>query len=487
MHRGALIEPLVAILLLALAALWVRRREGTGDRLAAVHLVLVVLVVDASLFPAGGSSTGVFVLPVNDRTTNVLLLLVPLLLVMRWSTGRDSLGVTTLGLAWTAFLSWMLIEGAAGQLADSGTASVLEQVKGLTALAATAWLVAGTPAPDLAGPRGIRRVVWWAAPLAVAVTVTSKAGVSLNGSYGVFTGVDTGQLGADAATIFACLGLLGLAITLGSEIGQRDGLLPSVVLLVVPVFSGQRASVLGLVAGLAALLAWVLIGEGRHVLRLRAPERGAILLTVLAAAALLAGAQAAGHGFDPSKTTVVTSFTSAGKVDSAVSRLDQWRVASDLVRQHPVLGWGLGKQYDYVEQIQGVPPSLVRSDLTHDIFLDVTLRAGAVGLVLLVVALCVAVAVGIRRQRRPRERVVSALGAAGAAVLVELTVRGAVESIFEKQRLVLLLGLTLGLIASTARSRAKPLSVVWPSDGSADGDATVSLRCAPLIGQESMS
>lgn len=453
MLQGAGVKVLAAVVVV-LAALWIRRREAAGNRLVAAHLVLAILVLDASLFPDGGTSTGIFVLPVNERTTSVLFVIVPGLLLLRWSVRTGHRRFTPPGMAWLAFLAWMSAQAVAGHLSHNSAPALTQQVKGLVVLAAAGFLFAGTPAAELAGPRGIPRVVRWTAPVAVLLTVTSVSGVSLDRNLGLFTAVQTGRLGADAATVFACLGLLGLALALAGEGAARKGMFASGVLITIPLFSGQRAAVLGLAAGCAVFAVWAVMGQGRKLLRVRPTEKAAVALTLMAACAILAVAQASGHGIDPSRSTVATSFTSAGKADSAQSRINQWRVAAELIRERPVVGWGLGKEYNHVEQIEGVAPELVRNDLTHDILLDVLLRAGAIGLVLFILALGETIGAGMPSRHRRVPPLVATLGAAGTAVVVELFVRGLVESIFEKQRLVMLLGIALGIVASAARPSA---------------------------------
>jgi len=169
-------------------------------------------------------------------------------------------------------------------------------------------------------------------------------------------------------------------------------------------------------------------------------------------AGLLAGASAAGHGYNPTQGKVAASFTSAGKADSAQSRKNQWKVSSELIAQRPLLGWGLGEQYTHIEKIENAPAIIAHNDLTHDIFLDVLLRTGVVGLLFLLFALASTAVTGLRAAYlRVSPRIV-ALGLGSTAILVEMITRGAVESIFEKERLAVLLGFGVGIACAAGRS-----------------------------------
>jgi O-antigen ligase len=268
----------------------------------------------------------------------------------------------------------------------------------------------------------------------------------------LFHGVSTGQMGADAASVFSSLGLLGLAIALSAPERHRNGLVSSGILLIAPIFTGQRASLLGLIAGLGLICAWPVISKRHRVMRVTPKEKVALGLAVLTLAGGLSLATATGHGYNAKNSSVATSFTSAGKKDSAQSRKNQWKVSSQLIGKEPLFGYGLGKEYPHTEVIEGAPPFNVYNDLTHDIFLDVLLRAGIIGLFLIVLALLTSMWAGLSAAYRHASARVGAMGLASTAIIVELVTRGAVESIFEKERLSVLLGLAVGLACSANRS-----------------------------------
>jgi O-antigen ligase len=457
----------VGLLLVGVFAAVFLHRERVNHRLTALHLVALILVVDCALFPAGGTSTGVFVLPINNRTTGTLFLLMPLLIGLRWLSGRARLRFTVAGLAWLTFFGWLLAELLAGRWHGNSSSAGIQEAKVVVMLGGAALIAAGIEARDLVGREGIPRMVRWAAPIASVLTLTAVAGVKSNSSFGLFHGVNTGQMGADAASVFASLGMLGLAIALSAPDHHRRGLISSCVLLIAPIFTGQRASLLGLVAGLALMCVWPLVSRRHRVIHVAPRERVAVALALLACVGVLAVASGLGHGYNLKTSSVASSFTSAGKKDSAQSRINQWKVARQLIAKQPVVGYGLGKQYTHVEQIEGAPLFFVHNDLTHDIFLDILLRMGAVGLFFFLAALLTTAWAGLRAAYVHVSRRIGALGLAATAILLEMITRGAVESIFEKERLAVLLGLAVGMACSAGRSTRTP--------------SAASPRTAPLV------
>jgi len=417
--------------------------ERRGRRMVAVHVVLAAAILDGVLFPKGGGSNGIF-LPVAKQSWIVLL--PPALLAARWLAGQGRRFVMSPALAGlAAFLGWTLAETVAGFLGGHPSHYVLLESKPVVTLGLTAVLVAGTSAEELTARSGIRALAWAAAPFALLVVGATEAKFVTSQSFGLFHGVETGTMGSDVATLFATIGVLALAVALASPRGQRAVILPGLVLIAAPAFTGQRASLLAVAAAIVLVLLAALFGAGR-VLRVTGREAGAV---VLAVGLLLGGtaiASAASGGISLSGSRITQSFTSQGKQDSASSRINQWQVASKLAVQEPVTGHGLGTTYHYVELVKDAPDNYVESDLTHDIFLDELLRGGLVAVLLLVVAFGSAIACGFAAYRRSSGPLLAALAGAAAAGLVGLLVRGSVESIFEKERLCPLMGLLFGLV-----------------------------------------
>ena len=93
---------------------------------------------------------------------------------------------------------------------------------------------------------------------------------------------------------------------------------------------------------------------------------------------------------------------------------------------------------------------VVTSDITHNIVLDLLLRTGLVGLVLAASAVVVVWWRGILTWRWHPDNRVAAWAIAAATLSAGLLAKGLVGLIFEEHRLVLLLGIALGLAISAS-------------------------------------
>jgi O-antigen ligase len=93
---------------------------------------------------------------------------------------------------------------------------------------------------------------------------------------------------------------------------------------------------------------------------------------------------------------------------------------------------------------------VAQSKLTHNILLDLALRTGVVGLILFVVAVALTFRDGVRTWLRQSDDRIAALALACTAALAALLAKGMVESLFEKYRLAVFLGLLVGVMISGA-------------------------------------
>jgi O-antigen ligase len=126
-------------------------------------------------------------------------------------------------------------------------------------------------------------------------------------------------------------------------------------------------------------------------------------------------------------------------------RLNQWAAAGPLIAQRPVYGHGLG--YEYVFWDEGYF-FFKKTDLTHNIFGDLLLRSGAVGLALFLLAFAMtSMAVARTWWSQQSDRTAAFALGVGAAV-AGLVGKAMAESLFEKYRLAAALGLGIGVMLS---------------------------------------
>ena len=138
---------------------------------------------------------------------------------------------------------------------------------------------------------------------------------------------------------------------------------------------------------------------------------------------------------DASKQSGVERFSSTGS-----GRYDLWRVATDIVASHPIIGVG---QDNYAEaQIARRATDYEETRWVHSLPLRALAHTGIVGAVLLAVALGALAAGAIRIRERPDDRATAALA---LVPLVVWTVHGSVDWLWEYPVLsVIALGLAAG-------------------------------------------
>ena len=121
----------------------------------------------------------------------------------------------------------------------------------------------------------------------------------------------------------------------------------------------------------------------------------------------------------------------------------------ELIGENTEFGSGLGTVYKHFDP---GPREFRTTNLTHNIALDLLLRAGAIGLALFAAAFIITLRDGVRSWLRHHDAIVAAIALGATAGIISLLGKGMVESIFEKYRLATMLGFLLGMVASVTLS-----------------------------------
>jgi O-antigen ligase len=157
--------------------------------------------------------------------------------------------------------------------------------------------------------------------------------------------------------------------------------------------------------------------------------------------------------------------------DRGAGRLDILQVGSVIIREHPLVGVGLGGfplvYYEYLAQAAGISwqhAAAVAHTLQkapHNIYLGVTAELGVVGLGLLVAALAVHLRASLRVWRRleAARHPAAGLVLTGAIALVALAVQGAFFDIANRK--YFWVGLALAAVAARAPAVATAVGPAW--------------------------
>jgi O-antigen ligase len=448
-----LVAGAAAALLFGLFARW----ERTGREHFVVMALLGMLVLETSLYENQdqmprdlfhpGSGAFEFRLPE---------VIVTLALLARVVVRGRATRVGVAPLLWMAFGAWIGVAAVEGILRHNDFTQIPYQGKVIVYVVGGYALAAGVPIRRFIEGRAFVRLVRWSAVAATVLLVMQAGGRAYAIHLPLLPLPDFGVDGNDASTIFAAIGLIGLLLELAKEKRSRLTLLACVPLMLSPFWSNQRAVLLMLGASVTTVLVVATGKTARRRLRVKSAE---VLLTAMAVVGVVLGVAVVpaleGHGTVqvPLSATIHKTFSATGKIQSAQDRASKWAVAFSYIRQHPIIGNGLGVEFSFYEP---GPNVITVTDVTENIGLDLWMRAGLIGLGLFVVALLLSLFEGLAAWRLHPDRMVAVLALALVAVIVGLIAKGMVESIFEKYRLATMLGLSLGLLRSAVTSSGAP-------------------------------
>jgi O-antigen ligase len=442
---------------------WFVSLEKRGDAVVTVAIILGLLVVEVAIYDNQNTiPTGLFHPAIGGESMRLHEVLIPLALLARLVARGVPSVISTTSLAWAAFIAWLLTAAVMGRVGGNAPNLVTYESKAAIYIGAFV-LAAGVSASDYLDRRPIKVVIVLAAVLASLIDLLALTGTRI---YTALPGIPLptdfdpltqstfhygfGAVGADTATIFFSLAIILFAYAMTKSSGRASAIALAVPLAAAGVLSNQRAAVLGIAASVATLAFLAALRQDR--IRLTSAQV-VIAAGVVAAAFVLPTFSTAALG-SPNPTIPLAgayeqTFGGEGNERTTQDRYNQWSNARGLIEQQPIFGWGLGKVYIFYDE---GTRTLKTTHLTHNIGLDLLVRTGIVGLVFFLVALCISLAGGVRAWREHGDDRIAALAAGCVAVVVGLVAKGMVESIFEKYRLAVFLGLSLGVLLSTAAS-----------------------------------
>ena len=427
--------------------------ERSGRSPTTVTVIWAILIADSSLYASQNEvPTGLFHPDAAGLSFRIVDVAVVAALAARTVAGPALRWVSIAGVLWAAAIVWILASAALGVYNGNSGELVSFEAKAAIYLAAMA-LTAGVPFARYLRERRILRLVRVSAVIATVLVFADKTGVRIAADIPWLPLVDTGRLGSDAGTLFASIGIVALAMGAYDERDRARWLLPATPLITAGFAANQRAALLALLVSLAVLALYM--ARGRLKVRITPTETGLVALAAVACLLtpvviqLQAGSTAPRVPYVP---TLTQTLYGREKVLSAQERIDQLRAARRLIAERPIFGWGLGNEFTYYRV--GIT-DFETTNLTHNILADLWRRTGVVGLLFFVAALGTTIVAGSRAWLGERETAQAALMLGSLAVVIGLIPKGLVENLFEKYRMVLLLGLMIGMVSSAiAASRA---------------------------------
>lgn len=446
---------LVPVFIALIVALWVFGRfvalEKNDRPEVVLAIVVVVLVLDSLLYDTQtGVPNGLFHPYLAGQSFRLPELMIVLGLSARLLVRGLPPRMTREGLAWTFFTGWYLTMTILGLWAGALDDLVFFQAKAVIYITGGIALAVGVPPSRLVNRSSLRTwfiVLGVITAVMVPLTLTgTRTSVGLPGlSIPKF-----GNIGPDGASVLVGIAAIALMVE-GCRRRQRLAVGAAGVALLLAAFApSQRAAVVGLVGTLVVLLVASASGTWRHRLEATPTQFMLCLISLVAVGLAFSLVRVQAGESLPLADVYTDTFTATRKQQSADTRLQLWDEGYRLWSERPVVGWGLGKEFEVRKASGEVEPA---TGGFHNIGYDLLVRGGAVSLVLFLVAVALTLQTGWRAWRTHPDGRIAALALACVAVAGGLLAKGMFESIFEKHRLATLLGLVLGVALSAAGSR----------------------------------
>lgn len=430
---------------------WFVRLQATGRDQTILAVLFAVVIVEAlmnsSVFRV--QEGGIFrpVIAGQDFRPPDLVLVVAMGAAVVSTTWAPRF--TSVVTSWGLFALWYTAATVAGVMYGFPFSESLYQGKAAFYLFGGAIVAARVDVPRLvADPRLVR----WQAVVAFA-----GAGFVLTTLLGLFTPVDLpgvkieelGRLSDDAITILVGLGLTFLLV---SACGARRSVAVTAaccVLVAAPFAANQRGSFVGLAGSLVVVVVGLLGREGRQRIRVSGVDAA-----VFGAAILLVGlvGLVAGGSAGEVVTRFDDTFFAEGESRTASVRVDAWKQSIDAWQERPFFGQGNGLRLavDSGEASGRATEELVIT--AHNVLIDVGSRSGLIGVGLLLGACWLTGRAVARVWRRHPDDAVAALTLGAGSMIAGIMAKGMVESVFEKFRFAVIIGVCIGLIAAAHRS-----------------------------------
>ena len=427
--------------------LYARRGELEGNPERFVGAIVAVLLVESLLYPAQADvPVGAFRVPFLSGNLRTVDALVVIGVLARATVRPLPQRISRSGTLWLLASVWLATATVRGLLVGHATNIVLFSAMSLVGLFGSLLLVAGCdPTRLIAMLRG-RYVAAVAAVVLVLIANTAADG-------GTYLGTGLGVVHVDTASVFVALGTFVLLVEWSARQRSRWAAWAAVPLLASPLVIEQRATLVQLAATVLVVLWAMTRPEWRSNVRV---PRIQLLWGLLAAVAVLMVVLivqlSRDDGSLPFADYYEETFASEGQQLSIQARTEALEVGLDEWGSARLYGHGLGHTYEIIRP-GGVG---YREPGTFDnVPLDLLVRSGLVGLALFGAAFVSTLSDGISVWRRDRRSTVSALALAAVAVMVGVGVKALFESILEKGKLALVIGLSAGVIAAASRTAAR--------------------------------
>lgn len=350
--------------------------------------------------------------------------------------------VSRLAVGWMLFLLMYTTGVAVGLLEGIPYVEVLFQGK------AVFYLIGGMTIASGADVMRVYQSTWRLGYVLAALVPIAVVLEAINFNISVSTPVQDlnrlGRLSNDTVTLITLVGVL-VILTEATRPNRRLKVgIAALLLLLAPAAGHQRASYLVL---LAILLAFGVLSFGKTWSRratVTPVEMGLIgtgMLGLVVLGFLITSSPGVIIG------PVQDAFGGEAEERSAAARISLVDQAIEKIGDSPVIGSGVGTKVIRKAELSNKEVEAA----AHNVFLDVTMRIGFVGLFLFLGALWSTASHGGRIWRRARDNITASVAAAGTIIVFGVLTKGMVEPALDKFRLSLSMGIGIGLVMAALR------------------------------------
>ena len=436
---------------------WFVRLEREGRQEVSLFIVVATMVVEAILFQAQADTPVGLFRPGPLRTWELLLLCA---LIARAIVHGIPKQITATGAALLAFMMWYASSALIGLLTGNPTDLIQFQAKLALYLGGGYVLARGVATDRLVTSRGVGRAL-----VVLGLVTVWMVTMSMNQTSITFPALAVpylGPIGADAATLLAAIGTTAILVAACGRARHRlIIILASLPLLIAPIASAQRASIIALGASAVVVAAAALGTTWSRRITVTPTEA---ILTLLALLIPVIGYLVVQWNAGRPilfRTFVEETFVSPGNQQSAEARVLLWDAGREMIAEHPFMGSGLGRQFSVRLPDTTVP---FVDGAFHNIGFDLIVRSGLVGAALFGCFLLLFVRDAWKAWRGSTQSRDAALALAAVAVAAGFVAKGAVESVLEKGKLATAVGLACGVVARIATtSREIPVTATSTS------------------------
>lgn len=424
---------------------WFLTLESQGRR-HTIFLVFVTSYLVESML--GGESgqvpTGLFRVNVGGLDLRPVMVVFSAALLARVLTsGRRPEKVTGLEAAWYAFWGWYTLGIFVGLSAGLPQARVLFQGKAGFVFAGAMLVTSAADVDRLSKRITDKRLAMVLAASVVIGLIVQVLDIRIRLQTPVQTINRLGNLSNDSVTFLCFFGATVLLLELAKARPDVWVWGSALVMLTSPLARTQRASYLAL--GLIVLvISWVALGpKFRDIVKITGAQTALAITAVLGLA--VAGVLFTSGGIVASQ--VDSTFLGEQEATAAAVRVDFAESAIQTIREHPVMGEGVGSTF--VLSIDRVGDDQRRT--AHNMILDIGMRSGLAGIFLFVVA-CFVTALAVRREwHRKVDPATSLLVLGVSFALVATFARAMVEPSIDFHRTMTVLGMSIGLLVALGR------------------------------------